>query len=68
MCYLPEGDVLSKIGPDDFKDVLMKLCGPEAVEEWTRLLESIKPLSGAAMALPPAALRADPAVALTVLR
>ncbi|GAQ83842.1 FAD/NAD(P)-binding oxidoreductase family protein [Klebsormidium nitens] len=68
MCYLPEGDVLSKIGPDDFKDVLMKLCGPEAVEEWSRLLESIKPLSGAAMALPPAALRADPAVALTVLR
>eukprot|EP00897_Mesotaenium_endlicherianum_P006473 jgi/Mesen1/5854/ME000298S05133 len=47
MCYLPEGDFLSRIGPTQFFE------------------KSVEPLSSAAMALPPAALRADPGVALT---
>lgn len=65
MVYLPEGDFLSRIGPTDFFKDLNKYAGPNAVNEWQRLLDGVLPLSGAAMALPPAAIRGDLGVLLT---
>ncbi|KAJ7299154.1 hypothetical protein O6H91_Y294300 [Diphasiastrum complanatum] len=67
MVYLPEGDFLSRIGPTDFFEVLRKYGGPNAVAEWQALQDTVIPLSGAAMALPPAALRGDIGVVVTAL-
>ncbi|CAI7844859.1 unnamed protein product [Closterium sp. NIES-53] len=65
MCYLPEGDFLSRIGPSHFIEVLQQRVGEEAVQDWRKLMAVVEPLAGPSMALPPAALRADPAVLLT---
>ncbi|RID44861.1 hypothetical protein BRARA_I01626 [Brassica rapa] len=59
MVYLPEGDFLSRIGPTDFFKDLEKYAGPNAVQEWEKLLGAILPLSSAAMALPPLSIRGD---------
>eukprot|EP00252_Welwitschia_mirabilis_P015748 TRINITY_DN3491_c0_g1_i2.p1 TRINITY_DN3491_c0_g1~~TRINITY_DN3491_c0_g1_i2.p1 ORF type:complete len:435 (-),score=106.01 TRINITY_DN3491_c0_g1_i2:84-1388(-) len=59
MVYLPEGDFLTRIGPTDFFKDLEKYAGPSAVHEWKKLLDTILPLSSAAMALPPTAIRGD---------
>lgn len=66
-CYLPEGDFLTRIGPTQFYEVLEKFAGPGGVEDWRKLLATVEPLSSSAMALPPAALRSDPGVAITAL-
>ncbi|CAI5501439.1 unnamed protein product [Closterium sp. Naga37s-1] len=65
MCYLPEGDFLSRIGPSHFIEVLQQRVGEDAVQDWRKLMAVVEPLAGPSMALPPAALRADPAVLLT---
>ncbi|CAI5987628.1 unnamed protein product, partial [Closterium sp. NIES-65] len=65
MCYLPEGDFLSRIGPSHFIEVLQQRVGEDAVRDWRKLMAVVEPLAGPSMALPPAALRADPAVLLT---
>ncbi|KAI5056378.1 hypothetical protein GOP47_0028196 [Adiantum capillus-veneris] len=65
MVYLPEGEFLSQIGPTDFFKDLEKYAGANAVSEWQRLLEGVLPLSAAAMALPPAAIRGDLGVLYT---
>ncbi|GJP43455.1 hypothetical protein CLOM_g2914 [Closterium sp. NIES-68] len=65
MCYLPEGDFLSRIGPSHFIEVLQQYVGGDAVQDWRKLMVVVEPLAGPSMALPPAALRADPAVLLT---
>ncbi|BBN17915.1 hypothetical protein MPTK1_7g17990 [Marchantia polymorpha subsp. ruderalis] len=65
MVYVPEGTFYSRIGPSEFLKDLEKFGGPGAVEEWRALQEVVQPLSGAAMALPPAALRGDLGVVLT---
>ncbi|XP_057821821.2 prolycopene isomerase 2, chloroplastic isoform X2 [Cryptomeria japonica] len=67
MVYLPEGDFLSRIGPTEFFKDLEKYAGPNAVQEWKRLLDAVLPLSTAAMALPPAAIRGDLGVLLTAV-
>ncbi|CAN6866047.1 unnamed protein product [Brassica oleracea] len=59
MVYLPEGNFLSRIGPTDFFKDLEKYAGPNAVQEWEKLLGAILPLSSAAMALPPLSIRGD---------
>ncbi|KAF8048118.1 hypothetical protein N665_2668s0001 [Sinapis alba] len=59
MVYLPEGDFLSRIGPTDFFKDLEKYAGPNAMQEWEKLLGEILPLSSAAMALPPLSIRGD---------
>eukprot|EP00249_Psilotum_nudum_P016558 c25882_g1_i3 orf=294-1721(+) len=67
MVHLPEGDFLSCIGPTDFFKDLEKYATPAAVDEWKKLLDAVLPLSGVAMAIPPAAIRWDLGVVLTCL-
>lgn len=64
----PEGAFDATIGPEPFKDILSKFGGPKAFEEWERLMTRMAPLSEASMALPPAVLRNDAGVVLTMLR
>ncbi|EIE19833.1 FAD/NAD(P)-binding domain-containing protein [Coccomyxa subellipsoidea C-169] len=64
---LPEGDFMTKVGGSEFEDVLQQVS-PSAIPEWRELQRVMKPLAAAATALPPAALRADPAVAVTIAR
>ncbi|MEL7333956.1 MAG: NAD(P)/FAD-dependent oxidoreductase [Cyanobacteria bacterium J06560_2] len=58
-CCLPEGDFDTAVGVDQFCEVLQKLRGAEAVAEWRELQRIMKPLAGAAIALPTAAVRFD---------
>lgn len=46
-----------QIGNDNFYDVLSKIRGPEAVAEWRRLQEVMRPLAKAAVLMPPVAFR-----------
>ncbi|KAG2491890.1 hypothetical protein HYH03_009842 [Edaphochlamys debaryana] len=64
---VPEGQFLTKIGNDNFYEVLAKVRGPEAVAEWRRLQEYMRPLAKAAALMPPAAFRYDPGVLLTAI-
>ncbi|KAF5192574.1 Prolycopene isomerase protein [Thalictrum thalictroides] len=59
MVYLPEGDFLSRIGPTEFLKDLEKYVSLDAVQEWRKLLETVLPMSAAAMALPPLSIRGD---------
>lgn len=59
MVHVPEGQFLSRIGPTEFYKDLQQVAGPDAVADWRKLQEAILPLSAAAMALPPAAIRTD---------
>uniref|UniRef100_A0A2P2MQW1 Amine oxidase domain-containing protein n=1 Tax=Rhizophora mucronata TaxID=61149 RepID=A0A2P2MQW1_RHIMU len=59
MVYVPEGEFLSHIGPTQFFKDLEKYAGHKAVQEWKKLLDTILPLSSAAMALPPLSIRGD---------
>ncbi|XP_057420996.1 prolycopene isomerase, chloroplastic [Lotus japonicus] len=63
--YLPEGEFLSRIGPTEFSKDLEKYGGPNAVQEWRKLLDAVLPLSTAAMALPPLSIRGDLGVLYT---
>jgi hypothetical protein len=56
------------VGNDQFLDVLKEFVDDDAVEEWKRLKELMKPLAAASAALPPAAVRTDPAAAITLAR
>lgn len=59
MVHVPEADFLSRIGPTEFLKDLHNYAGPEAVQEWQKLLDAVLPLSTAAMALPPLSVRGD---------
>lgn len=50
---------LVQVGAAQFCEVLQQVRGPEAVDEWRRLQEHMRPLSRAASVLPPVALRFD---------
>ncbi|WP_427159055.1 phytoene desaturase family protein [Aliinostoc sp. HNIBRCY26] len=65
-CRLPEGDFDTAVGGEQFCEVLAKLRGQDAVQEWRNLQKVMTPLAQAAIALPPAALRLDMGAALTV--
>jgi phytoene dehydrogenase-like protein len=58
-CCLPEGNFDAKVGADHFGEVLERFRGQTAVAEWRELQRVMLPLSQAATALPPAALRFD---------
>lgn len=58
-CCLPEGTFDTAVGADQFCEVLERLRGPAAVAEWRALQKFMAPLAGAAVAIPPAALRFD---------
>ena len=68
MCHLPEGSFLTEVGNDQFVDVLRRYVDDEAADEWLRLKDLMKPLASASAALPPSAVRTDPAAAVTLAR
>ncbi|MES1022840.1 NAD(P)/FAD-dependent oxidoreductase [Gloeocapsa sp. BRSZ] len=65
-CCLPEGDFDTTVGAEQFCEVLARLRGDQAVAEWRELQRVMEPLSQAAIALPPTALRFDFGAILTV--
>jgi len=67
MVHIPEGQFLSRIGPTEFYKDLQHVAGSNAVADWRKLQEAVLPLSAAAMALPPAAIRTDWGALVTVL-
>ena len=67
--YLPEGDLLNDaVGSSDFYKKLDACGGPDAREQWTRLMARVTPLGEAIFELPSAAVRGDAGVALTMGR
>lgn len=67
--YLPEvpKGFPAKVGPRGF-DELFRVCGTqETIDQWERLQEVVKPLSKAATAVPPLAIRLDPGVISTAI-
>ena len=46
-----------QVGNDNFYDVLAKVSGPSAMQEWGKLQEVMRPLAKAASMLPPTAFR-----------
>ena len=71
MCHLPEmGSFLTTIGDNgkQFASVLRKHRGDVAVREWEQLMEVMRPMSAAAGAVPPMAIRGDLGNLLTIGR
>ena len=66
--YLPEGAFAAAVGADDFMAKLDTYGGPDAREQWERLLGRVTPLGEAIFALPSAAVRADAGAAITMGR
>jgi len=67
--YLPEGNLLNDaVGSRDFYNKLATCGGPDAREQWERLMARVTPLGEAIFGLPSAAVRADAAVAITMGR
>ena len=58
-CRLPEGDFDAYVGADHFCEVLKKFRGDDAIAQWRRLQQTMKPLADAVNALPPLAMRFD---------
>ena len=58
-CFLPEGDFNTSVGAEQFCEVLLRLRGEKAVQEWRELQRVMTPYADAAIALPSAALRFD---------
>lgn len=57
------------VGSSDFVDrILPKYGGPNAVEEWNRLMDTISPLGKAIFGVPTAAVREDAFAGLTLAR
>jgi len=67
-CHLPEGNFNTSVGAEQFCQILTMLPNQEAAAEWRKLQQVMAPLSRAAIAIPPAALRFDAGAALTVGR
>ncbi|PSF36295.1 carotene isomerase [Aphanothece hegewaldii CCALA 016] len=67
-CCLPEGDFKTTVGAEQFCEVLLRLRGQEAVQQWRKLQQVMKPYAEAAVAIPPAAIRLDLGAILTTGR
>ncbi len=65
-CRLPEGDFNAYVGADHFAEVLAKLRGQAAVDQWRKLQTAMKPLADAVNALPPLAMRFDWGAAISM--
>ena len=61
----PEGYELS-IGADNFIKILQQYGGQEAVDDWTKLSQTLRPMSRGIMGLPSTAIRGDAGVLLTI--
>ena len=58
-CRLPEGDFDAYVGADHFCEVLAKLRGRDAVNQWRQLQATMQPLAEAVNAIPSMAMRFD---------
>ncbi|MGD1905235.1 MAG: phytoene desaturase family protein [Leptolyngbyaceae cyanobacterium] len=58
-CCLPEGTFDIAVGAESFGEALAELRPPTALAEWQHLQQVMVPYGEAAIALPPAAVRAD---------
>ncbi|MGF1541874.1 MAG: phytoene desaturase family protein [Pleurocapsa sp.] len=58
-CRLPEGDFDAYVGADSFCEVLLRLRGQDAVNQWLKLQAEMKPLAEAVNAIPSMAMRFD---------
>ncbi|MEA5573978.1 NAD(P)/FAD-dependent oxidoreductase [Calothrix sp. UHCC 0171] len=67
-CCLPEGDFDTSVGAEQFCEVLQRLRGDNAVQEWRELQQVMIPYSQAATGLPMSALRLDLGAVRTVGR
>lgn len=64
---LPEGKFAAAVGAADFVERILPLYGgPDAVEQWQRLMRRVEPLGTAIFGLPSAAVREDAFAALTL--
>lgn len=63
---LPEGDFVHTPNFGGAGGVLDQVSGSQATKEWSKLMETMKPLENAVNALPTAALRADIGTLITV--
>lgn len=68
--FIPEGEANAEIGYDDFVNTLLpKYGGPDAPAQWERLMKNIVPLADAICnGPPPAFVREDPGVLLTLAK
>jgi len=66
--YLPEGIFKFTADRKAYEAEIRRVGGARAASEWRELEEKMKPLAGAAVSLPAAALRPDPAVVFTAGR
>ncbi len=57
----------NQVGAAQFCDVLAQIRGPDAVAEWKRLQEFMRPYASASTAIPPVALRFDPGALVTAV-
>ena len=64
--YLPEGNFAAAVGAEDFARKLDLYGGPDARQQWTRLMSRVEPLGTAIFDLPSAAVRMDGWAALTL--
>ena len=64
-CRLPEGDFDAYVGANHFCEVLAKLRGQDAVNQWRKLQAEMKPLADAVNAMPSLAMRFDLGAAMT---
>lgn len=65
-CRLPEGNFDAYVGADHFCEILKKFRGDDAIAQWRRLQQSMKPLADAVNALPPLAMRFDLGAAISM--
>uniref|UniRef100_A0A061RCQ2 Carotene isomerase n=1 Tax=Tetraselmis sp. GSL018 TaxID=582737 RepID=A0A061RCQ2_9CHLO len=65
--FLPEGEFLTKVGAENFCEVLQSVRGDGAVREWRNLQEHMRPFAEASAMLPPMAMRADAGVLRTAI-
>ena len=61
----PEGYELS-IGAENFIKILQQYGGQEAVDDWTKLSQTLRPMASGIMGLPSTAVRGDAGVLLTI--
>ncbi|KAL7493994.1 hypothetical protein ACHAWT_002834 [Skeletonema menzelii] len=61
----PEGEFVHSSKFGDCGGVIDQVSGNQGVDQWKKLMESMEPLAQAVAAMPTAAIRADPGVAVT---
>jgi hypothetical protein len=67
MMHIPEGSFKFTVGEGNFEPIIERFGGPNALEEWQKLCDAIKPMQTLSAAIPPLTVRSDPGVIITLL-